>query len=33
MPLTSINKIDFKSLEKEELPDDIVVDYENNKRK
>lgn len=33
MPLTSINKIDFKKLEQEELSDDIIIDSERKRIK
>lgn len=33
MPLTSINKIDFKKLEQEELSDDIIIDIERKRIK
>ena len=33
MPLTGINKIDFKELEKEELSDDIIIVKENKRTK
>lgn len=33
MPLTSINKIDFKKLEQEELSDDIIIDNERKRIK
>lgn len=32
LPLTSINKVDFKELENEQLSDDIIIDYENKKK-
>lgn len=33
MPLTSINKIDFKKLEQEELSNDTIIDYTNINKK